>query len=92
MTPEGLTDLAHLRRARDLIDRECPSARRADNGSTRAQVAGADDVTAGAGNLQWGISPSTDRRFNNMTLVLDRYFVHRLRTVTGKDGNPLNQL
>lgn len=29
--------------------------------------------------------------FNNMTLVLDRYFVHRLRVVTGKDGNPLNE-
>lgn len=26
--------------------------------------------------------------FNNMTLVLDRCFVHRLRMVTGKDGNP----
>ncbi len=30
--------------------------------------------------------------FSNMTLVLDRYFVHRLRTVTGKDGNPLNEV
>ena len=30
--------------------------------------------------------------FNNMTLVLDRYFVHRLRTVAGKDGNPLNEI
>jgi hypothetical protein len=29
---------------------------------------------------------------NNMTLVLDRYFVHRLRMVTGKDGNPLNEV
>jgi hypothetical protein len=29
---------------------------------------------------------------NNMALVLDRYFVHRLRTATGKDGNPLNEL
>jgi hypothetical protein len=27
-----------------------------------------------------------------MTLILDRYFVHRLRMVTGKDGNPLNQV
>jgi hypothetical protein len=27
-----------------------------------------------------------------MTLVLDRYFVHRLRQVTGKDGNPLNEV
>lgn len=30
--------------------------------------------------------------FSGMTLALDRYFVHRLRVVTGKDGNPLNEL
>ena len=27
-----------------------------------------------------------------MTLALDRYFVHRIRPVTGKDGNPLNEV
>jgi hypothetical protein len=27
-----------------------------------------------------------------MTLVLDRYFVHRLRIVTGKDTNALNEV
>jgi hypothetical protein len=30
--------------------------------------------------------------FNNMTLVLDRYFVHRLRMTSGKDGNPINEV
>ncbi len=30
--------------------------------------------------------------FNHLTLVLDRYYVHRLRMVTGNDGNPLNEV
>jgi hypothetical protein len=30
--------------------------------------------------------------FNNLTLMLDRRFVHRVRNVSGKDGNPLNEV
>jgi vacuolar-type H+-ATPase subunit C/Vma6 len=30
--------------------------------------------------------------FNDLALALDRRYVHRLRSVTGKDGTPLNEL
>jgi hypothetical protein len=30
--------------------------------------------------------------FNSLTLALDRFFVHRVRLVSGKDGNPLNEV
>jgi hypothetical protein len=30
--------------------------------------------------------------FNNMVLVLDRWYVHRVRPVSGKDTNPLTEV
>ncbi len=30
--------------------------------------------------------------FDNLVLTLDRFFVHRVRAVSGKDANPLNEV
>ncbi len=46
----------------------------------------------GAGDAQKARAAFDQPFFNNMTIVLDRYFVHRLRSVTGKDGNALNEV
>jgi hypothetical protein len=47
-----------------------------------ATVDGADDNEASA-----ALEAFEAHFFNNMTIVLDRYFVHRLRFVTGARGH-----
>jgi hypothetical protein len=55
----------------------------------RAFGDGAGDPRAGA-----AVEAFAALFFNNMALVLDRYFVHRLPGAAheGKDGNPLNEV
>jgi hypothetical protein len=60
------------------------AAQLAEYRALAAAVAGTDAEPA--------LAAFEPRFCSNMTIVLDRYFVHRVRSVTGKDGNPLNEV
>src|SRR3954468_19401388 len=47
---------------------------------------------AAEGAAQAALRPLEPQHFNALALALDRLFVHRIRAVSGKDGNPLNEL
>jgi hypothetical protein len=47
---------------------------------------------AGAGDERDFMKAFESTFFNNMVLVLDHYFVHRLRAVESMDGNALNEV
>jgi hypothetical protein len=47
-------------------------------------------ATAAKGDA--AVAKFAPRFFNHLVLALDEYFVHRLRAVEGKDGNPLNEV
>lgn len=72
-----------LDHGKTAVDRQLAAYRRL---VTAAAGAAADkEVESALGHLEMVF-------FTNMALVFDRYFVHRLRVVAGKDGNPLNEV
>ena len=65
-----------------------------DNAKTAVadQLSSFKKVAKLVGNSSPTLDDFENLYFNNMVVVLDRYFVHRIRPVTGKDGNPLNEV
>ena len=51
-----------------------------------------DHGDADVSGLEGALESLEYEYFNNMLLVLEGYFVHRLRGVEGKDGNALNEV
>jgi hypothetical protein len=77
---------------RDHYDKDYIDTCRARIG---AQVSAYRNVVAasnGDARLGAAIDEFEPLFFNNMVLVLDNLFVHRLRKLEGKDGNPLNEV
>jgi hypothetical protein len=57
----------------------------------RALVGAAERGSAAEPKLRSSLENFEPRFFNNLVIVLDGYFVHRARTLEGKDGNALNE-
>ena len=65
----------------------CRAALAEELGAYR-RLAAATSANGGADALHAFEAPF----FNSLVLALDRWFVHRIRAVSGKDGNPLNEV
>jgi hypothetical protein len=67
------------------VESDLATYRRLATAPERQTTVDGSPVTAAVQSLETAF-------FNNMVLVLDYLFVHRLRTIDGKDGNPLNEV
>ena len=56
-----------------------------------AQLAAYKKLAAAAGKSK-AVDSFEPLFFNNLTILLDSYFMHRTRAIEGKDGNPLNEV
>ncbi len=70
----------------------CRSRVESDVSAYRKMVAAAKKQRARDKTLDSSMGGFEGPFFNNMVLVLDHFFVHRLTGVEGKDGNPLNEV
>ena len=70
------------------------------NSYTSAEITGARAAVSDLLTSYKALASATDadrsefesRWVNSLVLALDRPFVHRIRPVSGKDGNPLNEV
>lgn len=81
----GRKDYTHeeVERARNAVATQLATYR------TLAHAIDAAPADAGVALALEALEPTL---FANMVLALDRHFVHRVRMVTGRDGNPLNEV
>jgi hypothetical protein len=76
--------------ARSTYDQDYVDACR---GALGAQLAAYDDVAAATdGKAAKTLDGFARLFFNNLVVVLEGYFIHRLRNKEGKDGNALNEV
>ena len=75
----------------DYID-ECRSSMESQLAAYKTLLTTAR-AKAGTGNAAFNsaVAAFEPLFFNNLVVVLDGFFVHRSRTLEGKDGNPLNE-
>jgi hypothetical protein len=76
---------------RPMVDDECRSNLESHLAASKTLLSTARGKT-GTGNAAFdsAVACFEPLFFNNLVVVLDGFFVHRSRTLEGKDGNSLN--
>ncbi len=77
---------------RDHIRQELDQARAAIGRQVAAYAALAEAVDASDPRAAGALGAFEPLFFEALALELDRFLVHRVRAVAGKDGNPLNEV